>query len=282
MNLCDYNTVNKILSNHGFSFSKALGQNFLINPEVCPAMADALNADEKTGVIEIGAGIGVLTKELCRVAGRVVTVELDKRLFPVLEETLADCKNLTLIEGDIMKTDISALIKKHFADMSCIKVCANLPYYITSPVIMMLLQSGLNIDEIVVMVQKEAAERFCAPVGSRECGAITAAANYYAEAEILFDVHKSSFMPSPKVDSAVMRLIPRKEKEIQVDNEKHFMVIIKAAFAQRRKTALNCLSNGLGLPKQQVAEALKKLGINEKARPESFSMQDFANLSKLL
>lgn len=282
MNLCDYNTVNKILSNHGFSFSKALGQNFLINPEVCPAMADALNADEKTGVIEIGAGIGVLTKELCRVAGRVVTVELDKRLFPVLEETLADCKNLTLIEGDIMKTDISALIKKHFADMNHIKVCANLPYYITSPVIMMLLQSGLNIDEIVVMVQKEAAERFCAPVGSRECGAITAAANYYAEAEILFDVHKSSFMPSPKVDSAVMRLIPRKEKEIQVDNEKHFMAIIKAAFAQRRKTALNCLSNGLGIPKQQVAEALKKLGIDEKARPESFSMQDFANLSKLL
>ncbi len=282
MNLCDYNTVNKILSKHGFSFSKALGQNFLINPEVCPAMADALNADEKTGVIEIGAGVGVLTTELCRVAGKVVTVELDRRLFPVLEETLADCKNLTLIEGDIMKTDINALIKEHFADMNRIKVCANLPYYITSPVIMMLLQNGLNIDEIVVMVQKEAAERFCAPVGSRESGAITAAANYYAESEILFDVHKSSFMPSPKVDSAVMRLIPRKEKEIQVDNEKHFMAIIKAAFAQRRKTALNCLSNGLCIPKQQVAEALKELGIDEKARPESFSIQDFANLSKLL
>lgn len=282
MNLYDYNIVNRILSKHGFSFSKALGQNFLINPQVCPAMADALNADEKTGVLEIGAGVGVLTKELCRVAGKVVTVELDKRLFPVLDETLADCKNLTLIEGDIMKTDINSLIAEHFADVHCVKVCANLPYYITSPVIMLLLEGGFPIDEIVVMVQKEAALRFCAPVGSRECGAITAAANYYAESEILFDVYKDSFMPSPKVDSAVMRLIPRKEKEIQVDDEKHFMAVIKAAFAQRRKTALNCLSNGLGIPKATVAEALKKLGIDEKARPESFSMQDFANLARLL
>lgn len=282
MNLCDYNTVNRILSKHGFSFSKALGQNFLINPDVCPAMADALCADEKTGVIEIGAGVGVLTKELCRVAGRVVTVELDSRLFPVLDETLCDCKNLTLIEGDIMKTDINNLIEKYFADMDRVKVCANLPYYITSPVIMLLLEGGYPVDEIVVMVQKEAAERFCAPVGSRECGAITAAANYYAESEILFDVYKDSFMPSPKVDSAVMRLIPRKEKEIQVKDEKHFMAVIKAAFAQRRKTALNCLSNGLGIPKARVAEVLQQLGIDEKARPESFSMQDFANISEIL
>lgn len=282
MNLCDYNTVNRILTKHGFSFSKALGQNFLINPEVCPEMAAALNADEKTGVIEIGAGVGVLTKELCRVAGKVVTVELDSRLFPVLEETLDGCKNLTLIEGDIMKTDINALIREHFADMDCIKVCANLPYYITSPVIMLLLEGGFPIDEIVVMVQKEAAERFCAPVGSRESGAITVASNYYAESEILFDVYKDSFMPSPKVDSAVMRLTPRKEKEVQVENLKHFTAVIKAAFAQRRKTALNCLSNGLGIPKTQVLEALHQLGIDEKARPESFSMQDFANLSNIL
>lgn len=282
MNLCDYNTVNKILSRHGFSFSKALGQNFLINPEVCPAMAAALNADEKTGVIEIGAGVGVLTKELCRTAGRVITVELDSRLFPVLDETLAGCTNLTLIEGDIMKINISSLIEEHFADMTRVKVCANLPYYITSPVLMLLLQSRLNIDEIVVMVQKEAAERFCAPVGSRECGAITVTANYYAESEILFDVYKDSFMPSPKVDSAVMRITPRKRPEIAVKNEKHFISVIRAAFAQRRKTALNCLSNGLGLPKAQVADALKTLGIDEKARPESFSMQDFANLSELL
>lgn len=282
MNLCDYNTVNKVLAKHGFTFSKALGQNFLINPEVCPAMADSLNANDKTGVIEIGAGVGVLTKELCRVAGKVVTVELDKRLFPVLDETLKDCDNLSLIEGDIMKINLNELIENEFSQMSTVKVCANLPYYITSPVLMMLLQSNAKIDEIVVMVQKEAAERFCAPVGSRECGAITVAANYFAKTEMLFEVGKESFMPSPKVDSAVMKLTLRKEKEINVENEKHFMAVVKAAFAQRRKTALNCLSNGLGVPKPEVAKALATLGIDEKARPESFSMEDFANLSKLI
>lgn len=282
MNLCDYNTVNRILAKHGFSFSKALGQNFLINPEVCPAMADSLNADDKTGVIEIGAGVGVLTKELCRVASKVVTIELDSRLFPVLDETLADCDNLTLIEGDIMKININNIIKEHFADMNQVKVCANLPYYITSPVLMMLLQGGFNINEIVVMVQKEAGERFCAPVGSRESGAITVTANYYAQCEILFEVKKDSFLPSPKVDSVVMRVTPRKEKEVDVADEKHFMAVIRSAFAQRRKTALNCLSNGLGIPKSQVAEALSSIGIDEKARPESFSLHDFAELAKLL
>lgn len=282
MNLCDYGTVNRILAKHGFSFSKALGQNFLINPEVCPAMAESLCADDKTGVIEIGAGAGVLTKELCRAAGKVVTVELDNRLFPVLGETLAGCDNLTLIEGDIMKININDLIKEHFADMNQIKVCANLPYYITSPVLMLLLQGNFNINEIVVMVQKEAGERFCAPVGSRESGAITVTANYYAESEILFEVKKDSFMPSPKVDSVVMRITPRKEKAVDVADEKHFMAVIRAAFVQRRKTALNCLSNGLGIPKAQVAEALQSLGIDEKARPESFSLQNFADLAKLL
>lgn len=282
MNLCDYNTVNKVLAKHGFTFSKALGQNFLINPEVCPAMADSLNANDKTGVIEIGAGVGVLTKELCRVAGKVVTVELDKRLFPVLDETLTDCNNLSLIEGDIMKINLNELIKNEFPQMNTVKVCANLPYYITSPVLMMLLQSNAKIDEIVVMVQKEAAERFCAPVGSRECGAITVAANYFAKTEMLFEVGKESFMPSPKVDSAVMKLTLRKKKEINVENEKHFMAVVKAAFAQRRKTALNCLSNGLGISKPEIAKALATLGIDEKARPESFSMEDFANLSKLI
>lgn len=282
MNLYDYNTVNRILSSHGFSFSKALGQNFLINPDICPEMANKLNADEKTGVIEIGPGIGVLTKELCLTAGKVAAIELDKRLFPVLKETLSEFDNLEIIEGDALKLDLKLLIDEKFCDMNSVKVCANLPYYITSPIIMRLLESRLPIDEIVVMVQREAAKRFCAPVGSRDCGAVTAAANYYAETEFLFGVGKESFMPAPKVDSAVIRLIPRKEPPVKVADEKHFFAVIKAAFAQRRKTALNCLSNGLGIPKDKVGDALDKLNIDRSTRPEKFSLEDFARLSEII
>jgi len=282
MDLYDYNIVNKILTAHGFTFSKALGQNFLINPEVCPEMARQLNADEKTGVMEIGPGIGVLTKELCLTAGKVVAVELDKRLFPVLDETLGSFENLEIIEGDVLKLDLNELISNKFAEMTNVKVCANLPYYITSPVIMRLLESNLNIDEIVVMVQKEAAERFCAEIGSRECGAVTLAANYYAETEILFEVDRNSFMPAPKVDSTVMRLKLRKEPPVKVKDEKHFFTVIKAAFAQRRKTALNCLSNGLGIPKEQVGSALDSLGLDRNTRPEKFSLEQFADLSEII
>ena len=246
MNLYDFNTINRILTSHGFTFSKALGQNFIIDSEVCPEMASHLAANDKTGVIEIGPGIGVLTKELCRVAGKVIAIELDKRLFPVLDETLSEFSNLEIIEGDALKLDLNALIAEKFSDMSSVKVCANLPYYITSPVIMTLLESKLPIEEIVVMVQKEAAERFCAEIGSRNSGAVTVAVNYYADAEMLFEVPKNCFHPAPKVDSAVMKLTLRDKPPIDVKDERHFFTVVKAAFAQRRKTALNCLSNGLG------------------------------------
>lgn len=282
MDLYDYNTVNRILFKHGFTFSKALGQNFLIDPNVCPEMAYELNADEKTGVIEVGPGIGVLTKELCNVAGKVVAIELDKRLFPVLDETLGEFKNLQIVEGDVLKLNLKELIAEKFSDMESVKVCANLPYYITSPVIMSLLESKLPIDEIVVMVQKEAAERFCAEIGSRESGAVTVAVNYFATAEMLFEVKKDCFMPSPKVDSAVMRLRLRENPPVEVENEKRFFSVIKAAFSQRRKTALNCLSNGLSLPKEKVSNALKEIGLSEKSRAENFTMEQFAELSKLL
>lgn len=282
MNLYDYNTINKILTAHGFTFSKALGQNFLINPDVCPSMAEELCADEETGVLEVGPGIGVLTKELCLRAGKVVAIELDKRLFPVLNQTLGEFNNLEIVEGDVMKLDLHKLIEEKFAGMKKIKVCANLPYYITSPVIMTLLESKLPIDEIVVMVQKEAAERFCAEIGSRDCGAVTVAVNYFAEAEMLFEVDRDSFMPAPKVDSAVMKLTLRDKPPVEVQNEKRFFAIVKAAFSQRRKTALNCLSNGLGISKAQVLEALNKLGLNEKVRAESLSMEQFSALSEIL
>lgn len=282
MDLCDYNTVKRILSKYGFTFSKALGQNFLVDPEVCPNMAKSLGADENTGVIEIGPGIGVLTKELCRLFGKVVTIELDKRLLPVLDETLAEFDNLEILNEDVMKLDLGRLIGEKFKSFKSVKVCANLPYYITSPVIMMLLESNLPIDEIVVMVQKEAGERLCAEVGSRQAGAVTVAVNYFAESEMLFEVPRECFMPSPKVDSIVIRLQIRKEKELDVKDEKRFFTIVKCGFAQRRKTLLNSLSNSMGISKEKVRSALEAAGLDENIRAEKLTMADFAALSDIL
>ncbi|HBN39165.1 MAG TPA: 16S rRNA (adenine(1518)-N(6)/adenine(1519)-N(6))-dimethyltransferase [Ruminococcaceae bacterium] len=282
MDLYDYNTVKRILSKHGFTFSKALGQNFLINPDVCPQMAESLSADENTGVLEVGPGIGVLTKELCRVAGRVVSVELDKRLFPVLDETLAEFDNLEIINADVMEIDLNKLIEEKFSGCSSVKVCANLPYYITSPVIMTLLESKLPVDEIVVMVQKEAGERLCAEVGSRMAGAVTVAVNYYADSEILFDVNRNSFMPSPKVDSVVIRLAVRKNSKFEVSNEKKFFSLVKCAFSQRRKTALNSISNTMGVPKDKISAVFTELGLDTNIRAEKLTMNDFINIADRL
>lgn len=282
MDLYDYNTVKRILSKHGFTFSKALGQNFLINPDVCPQMAEGLSADENTGVLEVGPGIGVLTKELCRVAGKVVSVELDKRLFPVLDETLAEFDNLEIINADVMKIDLNKLIEEKFSGCLSVKVCANLPYYITSPVIMTLLESKLPVDEIVVMVQKEAGERLCAEVGSRMAGAVTVAVNYYADSEILFDVNRDSFMPSPKVDSVVIRLAVRKNSKFEVSNEKKFFSLVKCAFSQRRKTALNSISNTMGVPKDKISAVFTELGLDTNIRAEKLTMNDFINIADRL
>lgn len=282
MDLYDYNTVKRILSKHGFTFSKALGQNFLINPDVCPQMAESLSADENTGVLEVGPGIGVLTKELSRVAGRVVSVELDKRLFPVLDETLAEFDNLEIINADVMEIDLNKLIEEKFSGCSSVKVCANLPYYITSPVIMTLLESKLPVDEIVVMVQKEAGERLCAEVGSRMAGAVTVAVNYYADSEILFDVNRNSFMPSPKVDSVVIRLAVRKNSKFEVSNEKKFFSLVKCAFSQRRKTALNSISNTMGVPKDKISAVFTELGLDTNIRAEKLTMNDFINIADRL
>lgn len=282
MNLYDYNTVKRILSRHGFTFSKALGQNFLIDPDVCPNMAQSLNADSQTGVIEVGPGIGVLTKELCKTAGKVVALELDKRLFPILDETLAEFDNLEVVNADVMKVDLASLIDEKFAGFNSVKVCANLPYYITSPVIMTLLESNLAIDEIVVMVQKEAGERLCAEVGTRLAGAVTVAVQYYADSEILFEVGKDSFMPSPKVDSVVIKLTLRKNKKYEVRDEKRFFTTVKCAFSQRRKTALNSISNTMGVAKDKVSAAFDTLGIDNNIRAEKLGMEDFIKISELI
>lgn len=282
MNLYDINTIKKILSKYGFTFSKALGQNFLIDPDVCPNMAKELNANGKTGVLEIGPGIGVLTKELCKAAKKVVAIELDKRLLPVLGETLGEFDNLEIVNGDVMELDLKALIDEKFADCDSVKVCANLPYYITSPVIMMLLESELPIDEIVVMVQKEAGERLCAEVGTRQAGAVSVAVNFYADGEILFDVPRTSFVPSPKVDSVVIKLTLDKAEKYRVENKKKFFSLVKCAFAQRRKTALNSISNTMGVQKEKLTNIFNELGLEVNIRPEKLTMQNLIDIADRL
>lgn len=281
MNLADIKTVEKLLKPLGFSFKKSLGQNFLIDDSVCPQMA-SFAADSDTGVLEIGPGIGVLTCECAKVAKKVVAIELDKRLEPVLKTTLAEFDNTEVVFADALKIDLSSLIKEKFYDCKKIVVCANLPYYITSPIIMKLLESKLPVDCIVVMVQKEAGERLCAKVGSRNAGAVTIAAAYYAETEILFDVHRTSFMPAPKVDSAVIRLNVRKEPAVKVKDEKFFFSLVKACFAQRRKTLSNTVGNTLGIEKAKLNEALADLGLDTAVRSEQLSMEQLAALSDIL
>lgn len=275
--LSDIGTIKDILHRHGFTFSKALGQNFLINPSVCPRMAELSGAGEGVGVIEIGPGIGVLTNELCQLADKVVAVELDKRLIPVLSETLAEYDNVKVINADVLELDLNKLIEDEFSGMEVV-ICANLPYYITSPVIMKLLEDKLPITAITVMVQKEAAQRICAPVGSRESGAVTVSVNYYAEPSLQFHVSAGSFMPAPKVDSAVIRLNVRKEPPVITDEEKFFRVV-KAAFSQRRKVISNSLSSGLKMSKDEINEVLAAANVPSNARAEKLSLDDFAAIA---
>ncbi len=280
-NLTDISYVKAVLSKNGFSFSKALGQNFLINPSVCPKMAELCGCNDNIGVIEIGPGAGVLTNELAKKAYKVVAIELDKRLLPVLEETLAEHDNVKVINADAMKLDIRKLITEEFNGHQVV-ICANLPYYITSPIIMRLLEERLPVESLTVMVQKEAAERICAEPGTRESGAISAAVNYYSHPELLFKVSKGSFLPAPKVDSAVIKLNILKKPPVATDDEKLFFRVVKAAFSQRRKTVLNSLSSGLSLPKAYVSEVLENAGIKQTARAEELKMQEFAAITNIL
>ncbi len=274
-------TIKEVLGRHGFRFSKALGQNFLIDPRVCPRMAAESGAAECAGAIEVGPGLGVLTYELAQVAKKVVAIELDQRLFPVLGETLADCPNVELVQGDVLKLDLHALIQEKFGGQE-VCVCANLPYYITSPVIMGLLEGGLPLKSITVMVQKEAAERICAQPGQRACGAVSVSVHYHSQPQVLFGVSRGSFLPPPNVDSAVIRLDLRREPPVQVADEGWFFRVSRAAFAQRRKTAANSISASLGLPKAQVEAALGAAGIPANARAEQLSLEQFAALVNAL
>lgn len=278
MELANKKSVKNILEKKGFAFKKSLGQNFLVDSTVAPKMAEC-SADKNTGVLEIGPGAGVLTRELSRRAKKVVAIELDESLRPILRDTLKDCENAEVIFGDVLKTDLKAVFRERFSGCERITVCANLPYYITSPVIMKLLESELPIERVTVMVQKEAADRICAKVGSRAAGAVTAAINYYAQAEPLFFVPKNSFLPEPKVDSEVINLKIRTMPPVEVADREFFFRIVNACFMLRRKTAVNSISNAMNIDKKTVKQVLSELGINETARGETFDMKTLAAIS---
>ena len=280
-NLTNISVVQDLARRHGFHFSKGLGQNFLINPTVCPRIAELGNARPGFGVLEIGTGFGVLTAELAKRADKVVAVEIDQRLLPVLEETLADFDNVKIVPGDIMKIDVAALLRQEFGGLP-VAVCANLPYYITSPILMMLLESRLPLTSITVMVQKEAAQRLCAQVGTREAGAITVGVHYYGEARQLFPVSRGSFMPVPNVDSAVIRIDLHENPHPEGLDEGFFFRMVQAGFSQRRKTLANSLASLLGIPKQAVYDALEQAGLAPAARIEQLTMEQLFALARIL
>lgn len=273
--------IKSLLNKHRAAVTKSLGQNFLINPSVCPRMAELSGASPEVCAIEIGPGLGILTTELAARAKKVVAVELDARLLPLLADTLADFDNVRLIQADVLKTDLAAVIRDDFNGCETV-VCANLPYYITSPVIMHLLESRLPVTSVTVMVQKEAARRLCAAPGTREAGAVSYAVSYYAQPNLLFDVSAGSFLPAPKVDSSVIRLDIRKTPAVCAADEALLFRVIRAAFNQRRKTLANGLSSGLGITKERAAAAISAAGLAADIRGEKLTLEDFARLSDQL
>ncbi len=273
--------VRSLLDRHGFHFSKKLGQNFLINPEVCPRIAEMGHAAAGHGILEIGTGIGTLTKELVKRAEKVTAVEIDQRLFPILEETVGQYPNLHIIHQDILKCDIPALLEEEFGDLP-VSVCANLPYYITAPILMHLLESRAKLETITVMVQKEVAEKLTAPVGTREAGAITVAVQYYGTVKQLFSVSRGSFLPPPNVDSAVIQIQLGTPYAEQVADEKHFFRMVRSGFSQRRKTLVNALSATMGYDKAAIISALQICQLPETIRMESLTMEQLLLLHRVL
>ena len=281
MDLCNINQIKGLLGRHGFRFSKSMGQNFLVADWVPQDIAAASGAGPGVGVLEVGPGIGTLTRELSRRAERVVSVELDRALLPILEETLADCPNVQVVPGDILRTDIPALMEERLAGLTPI-ACANLPYNITTPAITALVEAGCFAG-ITVMIQREVARRICAAPGSGDYGAFSVYCQYYTNPEILFEVEPACFLPPPKVTSAVVRLVPRPAWP-EVDDPAHFFRVVRAAFAQRRKTLLNSLAASLeGAPdRTRLAQAIEGCGLPAGIRGERLSIPQFAQLSQAL
>lgn len=286
MKLTDLSTVREIMSRHGITFQKKFGQNFLVSPQIPVRIAEAAcedAGDEKRGILEIGPGIGTLTRELCERADKVVALEIDTGLIPVLGETLADFDNVTVYNQDVMKCDLEELVEREFLDEGMrVSVAANLPYYITTPILMKLLESRLPFDTITVMIQKEVAVRLTAPAGDAEYGAITASIAYYGEVERLFNVPAGCFMPAPKVDSAVVRIRLHREPPVSVSSEEMLFRTIRGAFAQRRKTLANSLTAEFPIGREAIAAAIEAAGLPASVRGERLALEDFARLADAL
>ena len=280
MDLCNRRNIEALLARHGFRFSKSMGQNFLIEDWVPRDTAEACGADESIGVLEVGPGIGPLTRELAKRAGKVVSVELDHRLYPVLAETMAGFDNFTLVEGDIMKQDLSALVAEHFDGLRPV-LCANLPYNITTPLLTNCVKAGC-FTSITVLIQKEVAQRICARPGSAEYGAFSLLMQYYTVPELLFTVPNTCFVPMPKVTSAVIRCITREKPPVSVRSEAMLWRTVKAGFALRRKTLVNSLQTGFSLSKPELARILNDCGLAADIRGERLALQEYARLSDAL
>lgn len=282
MNLCDLTEIKPLLQRHGFQFSRSMGQNFLIASWVPEETAQACGADRDTGVLEIGPGIGTLTKQLAQVAGKVLAVELDRSLLPVLEETLVDVENVAVVPGDILKQNISALCEEHLPQSKRI-VCANLPYNITSPVLAALIDSDC-FSSITVMIQREVALRICAKPGTSDYGAFSVFCQYHADCELLFDVEPACFHPAPKVTSSVLRLDLRGGPPVPVEDEAVFFRVVRACFAQRRKTLVNGLHAVFGgqHTKEEITAMVEACGLSKTIRGERLGIAEFAQLAKMI
>jgi 16S rRNA (adenine1518-N6/adenine1519-N6)-dimethyltransferase len=275
----------EILKKFGFSFKKSLGQNFLIDTNILKRIVDHADLTDTSGAIEIGPGIGALTEQLARNSEKVVAFEIDQRLLPILKETLSPYPNTTIIHEDVLKANVKKVIEEQFAGIQDIMVVANLPYYVTTPIIMKLLEEKLPIRGIVCMLQKEVADRIAAKPGGKAYGSLSIAVQYYTEAETVMVVPKTVFMPQPNVDSAVIRLTVREEPIVKVRNEDFFFQVTRASFAQRRKTILNNLTSQLPdgkVKKDNILQALEKAEIEPSRRGETLSIAEFAQLSDAL
>lgn len=279
-NMTSPSVITGYMQRADFFFKKNLGQNFLKDENVASMIVDALGAGKEDAVLEIGPGFGALTQFLAPRAGKVITVEIDPFAAGVIEEVFGECENVRLVRGDILRQDISQLLSEYINEGRTVRAISNLPYYITSQVLIRLLTCGVDFENIVVMVQKEVASRLAAERGTKDYSAFTVLLSYYARTEKLFEVKNTCFMPRPKVDSAVMRIVPLKERPVTVTDEERFVKTVRAAFSMRRKTLLNCISSGFGIGKDEASEMIRSAGFDPSVRGETLSLEDFAALSE--
>ena len=274
----------EIISRHGFSFKKSLGQNFLIDQNILYKIVEAAGLDEDKGALEIGPGIGALTEQLAQTAGTVTAVEIDQRLIPILKDVLEPYGNVRVHHGDVLKVDLHELFRQDFGDVSKVSVVANLPYYVTTPILMKLLEEKLPLENIVVMIQKEVAERMAAAPGSKDYGSLSIAVQYYSEPKLVCIVPHTVFIPQPNVESAVIRLAVREQPPVRVEDERFFFEVVQASFAQRRKTIANNLKSRFfpGEGRERLEQLLQEAGFEPSRRGETLSIEEYARLSNVL